>query len=70
MPSLTPSMRSFRLVALERGSSAEAEISPMKTLVGSDLHPAPIDEITRIEFEWQYRSKATLESMLSIASIT
>lgn len=52
----------------ERGSSVLAEMSPTKTRVGSDLHPAPMDEMTGSLFLWQYASNSTLLSILSIAS--
>jgi hypothetical protein len=45
-----------------------ADMSPMKMRVGSDLQPAPIEEITGRLFLWQYSSRATLLSMLSMAS--
>lgn len=37
---------------------------------GSDLAPAPREEKTGILCEWQYASSSTLESMLSMQSIT
>ena len=41
----------------------------MKMRVGSDLQPAPMEEITGRLFLWQYSRRATLLSMLSIASM-
>merc|ERR1711981_1545702 len=38
--------------------------------VGSDLQPAPMEEITGIPLSWQYFKRATLETILSIASTT
>ena len=54
----------------DKGSSVLSEMSPMKTRVGSDLQPAPMEEITGMEWSWQYFRSSTLLSMLSIASTT
>lgn len=65
---MTPKVRRRRRVDRESGSSVLAEISPMKMRVGSDLQPAPMEEMTGRECLWQYSRSATLLSMLSIAS--
>lgn len=70
IPSFIPSARSLRRVDLERGSSLLELMSPTNTLVGSDLQPAPMELTTLSLCWWQYFSKATLLSILSIASTT
>ena len=65
IPSLIPFALSRLLVERDNGSSVEDEMSPTKIRVGSDLHPAPIDDMTGILLVAQYARRSTFETMAS-----